>query len=440
MTLLTSLAACATGWTQREAVTPAERYLRLRDSLEALASRERDADRAPQIRLHQPLTRDSYRSYVDVAFSVERDAYALVVAVDLEDRIRVLFPDSPRDTAFVQQHTPARLQRFFPGFGHWRGVSRYHFLRGGMLVAVASARPLQLERLMDESGDWDEEAIARLLDRSTAVDGARELGRAVTLVGQKFTTDHESFSGRRNIAYAGTLGRESAFGDCSFAFGNAAFDLAPGAYALRAAPLVRYFVIGRYLYAQYLNESTGCGTPAYSVPVLVGPAPQPPVSQPVPRLPGDTTPVPSPKDSVTRLVPRFRPPHTIPLDEIPDEGRVRLRAEGETPAAHPAWAQDESPVRSAPVAETREGERAARVRPAEPREEPVGADTRRTEPRREPRSEESPRGEPRRVEPPPEPPRSEPPRSEPPRSEPVSGERVRSEPVRSEPVRKEPDP
>ncbi|HEY2067756.1 MAG TPA: hypothetical protein VGG84_17520, partial [Gemmatimonadaceae bacterium] len=278
--LVVVLPGCATVAPRAE--SPAERYLRVRDSVEALTAMQ-SADEAPEIRL---FVRPNYglqpTSYVDVDFRTEDDSYAFVLAVDYDNRVRVLYPETPAAMGLVSSRQRPEMRPFFAGFGGLPQNPRYRFLRGGVIVALASARPLQLQRLADSRGGWDEGAILRLLDRSNVLQGAEELGRALTLLDQDYSYDYSTFKTPAMHA-ASLVSRGSIFAECgaptssSFYYGALPDPNDFGGFPF-PAPLIRYIQIGSTLYAQYLIGSGGCGV--YSAPVPVRQLPVPPQTRP----------------------------------------------------------------------------------------------------------------------------------------------------------------
>ncbi|HEY2026701.1 MAG TPA: hypothetical protein VGG78_06800 [Gemmatimonadaceae bacterium] len=276
--VLAVLAGCATA--TRRAESPAERYLRVRDSVEALTAAP-TSETAPAIRIY---VRPTYApsSYVDVDFRTDDDSYALVLAIDYDNRVRVLYPETPTATAWVASRQQPELHPFFAGFGDTGLDPRYRFLRGGVVVAIASARPLQFHQIANDRGGWDERAILGLLDRINVMQGAEELGQALTLPNQDYSYDYATFNtpSARALSLAS---RGSIFADCSASpFSSTYYGaLDPYEFYRFPLPLVRYFQIGNTLYAQYQIGSDGCGN--YSAPV--------PVRQLTPLVPAhpDTT-------------------------------------------------------------------------------------------------------------------------------------------------------
>jgi hypothetical protein len=115
---------------------------------------------------------------LDCRFTVARDAYVLVVAIDFAQRPHVVYPLSPDDSGFTRASTPTRVARINLGSARQReSGSPWRRLPSGVLVAIASDAPLRLESLKKSNGDWDEAAIGRLLD---AVPGGSALVSAVT--------------------------------------------------------------------------------------------------------------------------------------------------------------------------------------------------------------------------------------------------------------------
>ncbi|MEO7714177.1 MAG: hypothetical protein ABIV10_14770 [Gemmatimonadaceae bacterium] len=417
-----------------------EAYARLRDSIDLVRSLKPDeVVAAPRIRLVIPSATLAASQYVNAAFHLSADAYVLIVGVDQDRRVRVLYPESPQQSGFAAYKSVHRLPSFFAGFGQSRQASRFDAMYSsqrispiggtGLLLAVASDRPLQLDRVLDESGEWDEQALQRLVYDESLPGAAHALGRAMVLTGQDYNVDYSTFGGSRVLNGYGTLASRG-FDECGYGNG---FDF--GTYA-SASPtrLVGVFVRNGVRVARYATGGS-CGGASY-YDVTVGPAGltprdtarrdstvkqmRPPKSGDVPRNPN------APPALTRRLAPsddmqtgvhdrpivaagvRFRRPEQMPapgvrpLDGEPasserDDMSMRRRPHGDEQSTRPLAPSsgDQDIMRSAPV-----------------QREPVRS----------------------------EPVRSEPVRSEPVRSEPVRSEPVRSEPARAEPVQRAPTP
>ena len=416
-------------------------YARMLDSIELARSLKSDeVAAAPRIRLVIPSATFAASQYVNASFHLSGDAYVLVVAVDQDRRMRVLYPESPQQSGFAAHQRVHRLASFFPGFGHTRQASRHDAIYAsqrispmggvGLLLAVASDRPLQLERVLDETGEWDEQALQSVVFDQSLAGAAHALGRAIVLTGQDYNVDYATLSGSR-VLDSHTSFASRGVDACGFGY---AFD-SFGAYTPGASPtrLVGVFVRNGVRVARYTSGGS-CGDGSY-YDVVVGPARLTPrdtarrdstVTQMRPPRSGDVPRNPSaPPTLVRRLAP------TDILDGAHDrplvESGVRFRRPEQLPAP------DVGPLDRAPSSRERE-EMSERRRPHA--EEQV---TRPLAPRS--REEESVRSAPVQREPMrSEPVRSEPIRSEPVRSEPVRSEPVRSEAARSEPVQREPTP
>jgi hypothetical protein len=140
--------------------------------------------------------------YVEAAFRVKKDAYVVVFALDNDGRARMLFPASPDDSSRARANTVYPLPKFFAGLGAARfamygGSQRGAALAqsGGLIYAVASKQPLQLRRLSNESGEWNEPLIEHLTWSVTYKGVASAVGRALVPDGQDFDTSVSGFSG-----------------------------------------------------------------------------------------------------------------------------------------------------------------------------------------------------------------------------------------------------
>ncbi|MFL5618376.1 MAG: DUF4384 domain-containing protein, partial [Gemmatimonadaceae bacterium] len=175
-------------------------FARLLDSAQAAAP-----ERAGKPRVHI-ITPGSLAAsgWVESAFRVSEDAYVTLVAVDYDGRARVIFPEAPSESGFARANTLYRLPRFFAGFGTQRlasfAGSRYRMSgssfgrTSGLIFAIASDRPLQLQRIATDDGEWDTYAIERILWGRSYSGGGYALGKALALTGQEFNTEFSGFT------------------------------------------------------------------------------------------------------------------------------------------------------------------------------------------------------------------------------------------------------
>lgn len=418
---------------------PATRFARMLDSIAGASVLNGDElFAAPRIRLVVPPASYASTQYVDASFHVSEDAYVLVVAVDLDRRLRVVYPKSPEESGFAARSAPMRLTRFFAGFGGPRAgmLSRYEtrysaqrispFGGGGVLLAVASDRPLQYDRLTGGDGDWDEQQLAQIVFDQSLAGAAYALGRALALTGQEYNTDYTTFNGRRSLSAYSALASNS----CGYGFGygdmfdDFGFGSGLGSYA--SGPVTRFvgfFRMGGQTYARYGNVGP-CNQPVYyDVPVAT-PAPglptvpdtthhdsattRRPLHPGAPRFPS----VIADKDdgTVRRFAPRdnrdvgrarpvvasglrFRPPEQVPSDAGGLSRLAASRGFGESPARHTPM-PNEGPMLQRGTArhDDAEGARAVQRATAQHREPhaeparvvPVRAEPARAEPAREP--------------------------------------------------------
>jgi hypothetical protein len=378
------LAGCASAGSPPGTYTPADRFLAVQDSIGS--GTRVDRGDAPHIRVAVMPSTSS--EFVDAAFHVSETAYAFVAVVDLDRRIRVLYPESPADAGLASSGERHPLNRFFAGFGNTSlgSASRYRlasyttafrritpFEGGGVIIAIASERPLQLDRLATRSGDWDEDALEEYLFNTTAATGAYALGRALTVSGQEFTSDIESIARPRSQFAASSFGRgclDSAFGfDDDFAFGDYPRDWRQNRYVPSRVPIGQ-FMIGTQKVVRYL-ETDACGHVTYiNIPVFE------------PGTPRDTT-------TPTRAVPRsaFRPFAGVDGDATSPWRRAGGQADATpwTRASERPAPRGDAP-RIEPRARTREA-----ARPAERRETSPWKETREARPRPEPAPARAPR-------------------------------------------------
>ncbi|HET9012848.1 MAG TPA: hypothetical protein VFN38_13575, partial [Gemmatimonadaceae bacterium] len=342
---------------------------------------------APRVRLVLTPTAYSGTGFVEAAFRLSEDAYVLVVAVDLDRRIRVLHPESPDESGFATAGDRNRLTRFFAGFGGAQ-FGRYTsysltqrispFGGEGVMIAIASERPLQLERLMDAGGDWDEDKLANLVFDQSLAGAAHALGRALVLTGQEYSTDYTTLGGRRTLGGYTSLAARS-FGDCGglgamdAGFSTYSFGYADGPrYDGMGAVLLGFHRVDGQLFARYAYASGGCGRPLYYDVPVPGPRVTPPdttkhdttvVARRQPRFPGaprfpqlspDSASGPltrrsSDRASAGEATGRLRPPVAGGLRFRPPE---QLPVEGIRPAERRMTPRDlDAPARRAPSAE-----------------------------------------------------------------------------------------
>jgi hypothetical protein len=435
---------------------PAARFAQILDSLsQAKELSEDEVLAAPRIRLHIPPLSYASTRYVESSFSVSDDAYVLVVAIDLDHRLHVLYPESPEQTGFAPRSAQHRLARLYAGLGGPAAgmLSRYEaqdyltqritpFSGGGVLLAVASDRPLQYDRLVGPGGGWDELALERIVFDQNLASAAHALARELVLTGQEYNTDYTTFSGRRVLSPYNALA-SSSFGACGYfdTFDALSYGTTyGGADGGPITRLVGVYRVGTRAFARYATFSR-CGRPTYYDVPMITPLPTRPdtttrddssgterrrLHPTGPRFPSVTAD--GANGSAHRLAPRdrrepgreqpvivsglrFRPPEQVP-SEAGRLTRFEAPRVGDSPARRTPTSAEDGP--SMRTGWTRDGGRTAE--PVE-RAEPTRDAPARPEPRMEPRSE---------------------PRSEP-RPEPVQREPV-AEPTQRVPDRPRPDP
>ena len=202
------LGGCATAGSPIHGSSQYGELLHLRDSLVQLveAQRSEAASRPPRIRIITPSILGASR-FVESAFRVDEDAYVAVVAVDYDGFAHVVFPASPTESGFVRANTLYALPKFHAGFGverlanvpgRWsRTGSALASTTAGLIFAVASDRPLQLQRLATDDGEWDEYTIEQMLWGVSYNSASYALGRTLSLTGQDFETDFSGFTDSR---------------------------------------------------------------------------------------------------------------------------------------------------------------------------------------------------------------------------------------------------
>ena len=170
------------------------------------ASEPRVESRAVEITTPRVLRADRL---VEASFRVDKDAYVVVFALDYDGRARVLFPASPGDSGLARADTVYQLPRFFAG----QGTARFAMYpgstngaplaqSGGLIYTVASDRPLHLQRLANNSGEWNELLLERLTWNVSYKGVASAVGGALTSSRQDFRTSLSKFTaGPLNPAY-----------------------------------------------------------------------------------------------------------------------------------------------------------------------------------------------------------------------------------------------
>ncbi|MEO8563843.1 MAG: hypothetical protein ABI601_17320 [bacterium] len=248
--------------------------MRIRDSV-AGARAEQDAPgRQPRVRIIAP-SMIGADAFVNASVRVNEDAYVLVVASDLDGRFRVVFPDSPDESGFVSAVVPRKVTKFFAGFGVF-GSARYgrsafsvqpvsRFTPRGVMVAIASDRPLQFERLVDRNGDWDDFKLEQLAYGRGTTGIGYVVGSQVALAGQEFDADYSGFSQFASPAHYGTASLGS--GLCESEFTNAMYFDPP--------PATRYFERDGVVY-QVITTGDACsGYQTITLPVNPDQKPKP---------------------------------------------------------------------------------------------------------------------------------------------------------------------
>jgi hypothetical protein len=172
---------------------------------------------------------------VDADFQLDGAGYAMVIAVDLDGRVKVVYPEAPSSAGLLLANDTHRIEPFYAGIGsgvatspywdqgysYWGSPfyrSQFSSFQPGMsrargavyLVAIVSAQPLQFNGIRDASGEWDANALHSVVfDPDVSFVGAR-LGRLVTLPNQEFSTDYRVIAdGRASPLYV-----SSAYGGC----------------------------------------------------------------------------------------------------------------------------------------------------------------------------------------------------------------------------------
>jgi len=316
-----------------------------------------------------PFTRGRW---VDATFHVSDNAYAMVLEMDLDRNVRVLYPESPSDLAPAKGGERHAFTAFFAGFGgtSFGGASRYRsalydasfnritpFEGGGVLIGIASDRPLQLDRLAQD-GDWNEEALQELLYDRTVPEGVRAIGRLLTVDGQEFSSDYQSFrQAPQSLAlFAFNSGNCLDFTYDDFGYASA-YDRAGYLTGLPSRVPVARYVVGNQVIVRYAQRD-GCGHTTYiDVPQFIRPPSTPPMHpDSLPTAPatnalrwgGQRNASITPADDEWRGQ-RAAPARNTPARDDADRARARERNyDRERAQARQRPDRDAAPVRPAP--------------------------------------------------------------------------------------------
>jgi hypothetical protein len=328
--------------------------------------------------------------YVDANVRVSRDAYVVVVASDLDGRFRVVFPDSPDESGFVSAAAPRRLSKFFAGFGTF-GSARYgrsafsvqpvsRFTPRGVMVAIASDRPLQFERLTNRNGDWDEVKLEQLAYGRGVTAIGYVLGSQLALAGQDFDADYSGFTKFASPARY-SLASLGAVGLCESDATNALYYDPP--------PATRYFERNGVLYAVITTGDACRGYETHTIPVVPDavpkwPAPEDTTSSAAAAARVASRPVPAESRPTMAGGLRFRPPEQLPFERrvrdggasvapAPEDERVRRRLEEQARNAMRPSPGSEAGARPRPVHQEPAQQEPMRMHPPAVREAPPAA-------------------------------------------------------------------
>ena len=272
-------------------------------------AQERANSRAPVIHLY---SRDGglATNYLQPAIEVSEDAYVFAVSMDLDGQIQVLHPDYPGISVRIRARRQLQLPNFFVGFSQPSGTRYTGFGNAafsgydyeitdtrGTVIALASREPFHLE-LLERGGDWNIDAIRRLIENRTPDNAARNLARAIGVRGEPIGHDYLRFAGDRRNAYGyGSY----ALSSCDTYYGYA--------YGGLGAHLAQLQAVNRVLYLQRLGQPVSivgydlCGVPIISYGRLAGPA-LPYGHFPRTRPPSDTTVFPKGRFPAIGVIPR----------------------------------------------------------------------------------------------------------------------------------------
>lgn len=140
---------------------------------------------------------------VDAAMKLSGPGYAMVLAVNEDGALQVLYPEAPSDSCTVTPAGVTVLPRLYSGYARRRGGEpradagreSNRFLPRGVVLGFASDAPLQLARFADGNGDWNIKAIERLLHWKSATDGSQLLGSALAADGHRVSVGYTQIGG-----------------------------------------------------------------------------------------------------------------------------------------------------------------------------------------------------------------------------------------------------
>jgi len=364
----------------RTAMSAAGTLAFLAGTASAAAQDIRQYEDAPVVRVYSQ-SGGGISAYITPVIEVREDSYVMVISVDLDRDVQVLYPAYPDHDGFMEARQRERLPNFFAGHARNRMVisdplySSYRFGTysnyepaitdaRGTVIAIASRTPLNFTSL-SRRGDWNYAAIARLVSSRNPNSLALALARQLGATGDQVGYDIFRFAGGQTY-YA------SAFPSCDLVYGNA-FGVGYLQYAALNARLA-----GARNGSLRIIGYDQCGNPYVTfLPERLNN----PVRPSSPPLPGDTVLKQFPEDRL----PRRRPRPGSASEEPVTVGTFPL---ARNPRAEPA--RGDFPVTNAAPPRLRPIPASPQASPQAPRSFPERLQPARSEPVAAPRSETAP--------------------------------------------------
>ena len=228
--------------------------------------------RAPSIRISTALGHAVSSNYIEPTIRLGEDAYVFAIAVDVDRHIQVLHPAEPGISVLMTSDRQLYLPRFFagfsaddrfarsPGFGYSSFDSYGYSDTRGTLIALASRKPFNLA-LISVGGDWDLEALRRIVDDSEPHAAAEDLARYLGARGEQIGRDVHRFAGARG--YYNTAYYNNAYYNCAGYYGAFGY-----ARAFHSPYSISYFRAAQLRQAGYVVRFVGvdpCGEPQFIV-------------------------------------------------------------------------------------------------------------------------------------------------------------------------------
>src|SRR3990170_5510755 len=247
------------------------------------ADAQTERRKAPVIHLNTALGSSVVSNYIEPSIRVSEDAYVFVISVDLDRTIQVLHPGDPGISVRMSSGRQLHLPRFFAaftddgfvgraGFGYaaFDGFGYGNTDTRGTMIGLASRKPFNLSAITI-GGDWDLDALRRLVSDRDPYAAAAALARQLGARGEPIGRDVHRFAGGRhfyNTSYA-----NRSYYDCATYYAPLGY-----ARAFASGYGISYFRAAQLREAGYVVRFLGvdaCGQPQFIVysPAVAGPPP-----------------------------------------------------------------------------------------------------------------------------------------------------------------------